>query len=167
MSLPLGGILPALVTPLLADETLNVPALQRLLERVYGAGVDGVYVCGSTGEGMLQPASVRREVLEVVVSNSPPNKRVIVHIGAWSFAEASALARHAAKAGATAISALPPNGASFPEILEHYRSLAATTSLPFLAYYFPDLGSGPLSISQLEQIGALPGVAGLKFTDFD
>lgn len=167
MSLVLGGILPALVTPLEDDRTLNITALEKLLARVYEASVDGVYVCGSTGEGMLLPAAIRKKVVEVAVRNSPPNKQVVVHVGAWSFTEATELARHAGSSGAAAISALPPQGASFAELLEYYRSLATITSLPFLAYYFPAAGSGPLSLSQLEAICALPGVAGVKFTDYD
>ncbi|HEY3840196.1 MAG TPA: dihydrodipicolinate synthase family protein [Bryobacteraceae bacterium] len=163
----LGGILPALVTPLDSALRLNVRALEALLARVYEAGVDGVYVCGSTGEGLLLPADVRRQVVEVATKQSPRGKQVIVHVGAWSFEEARALARHAEKAGAAAISSLPPNGASYAELLEHYRALAASTGLPFLAYYFPAVGGGPLSLEQLREICALPHVAGLKFTDFD
>ena len=167
MKTNLGGILPALVTPLTPGQTLHVTALEQLLERVYSAGADGVYVCGSTGEGLVLPADMRRNIVEIAVRNSPRGKQVIVHAGAWSFAEAQSLARHAARAGAAAISSLPPAGASYPEILAHYRDLAASTDLPFLAYYFPAAGSGPLSYDQLAGICAIPGVAGLKFTDFD
>jgi N-acetylneuraminate lyase len=163
----LSGILPALVTPFHADQTLNVAALEQLLERVYSAGVDGVYLCGSTGEGLTLAAEMRRRIVEIAVRNSPRGKQAIVHVGAWSFAEAQSLARHAERAGAAAISSLPPNGASFSELLEHYRALAASTDLPFLAYYFPAAGGGPLSHDQLNQICAIPGVAGLKYTDYD
>jgi N-acetylneuraminate lyase len=163
----LHGILPALLTPLKEDQSLNAKALERLLERVYAADVDGVYVCGSTGEGLLLPTGIRRQIVEIATRNSPRGKQVIVHVGAWSFDEAQALARHAEKAGAAAISSLPPAGASFPELLEHYRALAASTALPLLAYYFPAVGGGPLSHHQLQQICAIPGVAGLKFTDYD
>jgi N-acetylneuraminate lyase len=167
MTATLSGILPALVTPLNLDLTLNVGALEQLLERVYGANVDGVYVCGSTGEGVLLPGTMRRRIVDVVARNSPRGKQMIVHVGAFSFEEARTLAQHAEKAGAAAISSLPPAGASFAELLEHYRALAASTSLPFLAYYFPAVGGGPLSYEQLQEICALPNVAGLKYTDFD
>lgn len=167
ISTALGGILPALVTPLNAGLTLNVKAMEQLLDRVYSAGVDGVYVCGSTGEGMVLPSEIRRQIVEIAVRNSPAGKKVVVHVGAWSFDEAQALASHAERAGAAAISSLPPAGASFAELLEHYRGLAASTALPFLAYYFPAAGSGPLSYDQLRQLCAIPGVVGLKFTDYD
>jgi len=107
MSGNLGGILPALVTPIRCDEALNTGALEKLLERVYSAGVDGVYLCGSTGEGMVLPPSQRREIVEIAVQNSPPGKHVVVHVGAWAFAESKQLAIHAEKAGATAISSRP------------------------------------------------------------
>ena len=167
MKSKLGGILPALLTPLNNDQSLNVSALERLLERIYNAGVDGVYVCGSTGEGMVMPPDTRRSILEIVMRNSPRGKQVIVHVGAWSFVEAQSLARHAEQAGASAISSLPPAGATFAELLEHYRALAADTSLPMLAYYFPAAGTGPLTQDELVQLCAIPGVIGMKYTDYD
>lgn len=167
MAIELGGILPALVTPLCGDETLNTAALERLLERVYTAGVDGVYVCGSTGEGLVLPAAIRQQVLEVAVRNSPPGKQVVAHIGAWSFGEACALARHAAKAGATAVSSLRPAGAGYEPTLDYYRAMAKAGDLPLLAYYFPAHSGEALSVDQLEEICGLPGVTGVKFTDYN
>jgi N-acetylneuraminate lyase len=163
----LGGILPALVTPLHSDETLNVEALERLIERVYAGGVDGLYLCGSTGEGMLLPADARRTIVETAVRNSPRGKQIVVHVGACSYHEAMGLAEHAAQAGAVAVSSLPPTGVSYPELLRYYRDLAACTDLPLLAYYFPASTGISLGYDQLAEICALPGVAGLKFTDYD
>jgi N-acetylneuraminate lyase len=130
--------------------------------------VDGVYVCGSTGEGMLQPAEQRREVAEAAVELSPPGARVIVHVGASSPAEAEALARHAGRAGAAAVSSLPPvGGYSFAEIRRYYARLAEAAELPLLLYYFPEMAPARLDLGQLLELCALPGVAGVKLTDFD
>src|ERR1700730_5587723 len=136
----LNGILPALVTPLHSDETLNAAALERLLERVYSAGAHGVYLCGNTGEGTSLPPKVRRQVAEVGVRNSPRGKQVVVHAGASSLAEARGLIEHAAKLRVAAVSSLPPAGASYAETIAYYRALAASSDLPFFAYYFPDAG---------------------------
>src|SRR5215510_10698996 len=100
MSNSLQGILPALITPLDAEGRLNMRAFEALLERVYAAHVHGVYLCGSTGEGLLQPAAQRKRVAEIAIKNSPPGKHVIVHVGANTTAEAMELAKHAARAGA-------------------------------------------------------------------
>lgn len=96
--------------------------MERLLARLYAANVHGVYLCGSTGEGMLQRLAQRKLITEIAVKNSPPDKQVIVHVGAATTAEAIELARHAARTGAHAISSLPPliGGYSFAEIKTFY-----------------------------------------------
>lgn len=167
MNQTLAGIYPALVTPLAADGSVQIAALEKLLERVYCAGVDGVYVCGSTGEGVLLDAAERRRIAEAAVRNSPRGKQVIVHVGAWSLDVAEGLARHAESVQAAAISCIRPPAVTYPEMLHWYRQLAASTSLPLLAYYFPDSTGERLSADQLSEICELPGVGGVKYTDYD
>ncbi|HQR34437.1 MAG TPA: dihydrodipicolinate synthase family protein, partial [Blastocatellia bacterium] len=111
------GILPAVSTPFDTEGRFRSDSFERLLDRCYSAGVDGMYVCGQTGEGLQQSAAQRKLVAEVAVKASPKDKTVIVHIGAMSTAEAVDLAQHAARIGAHAVSALPPIGNySFGEI---------------------------------------------------
>lgn len=167
MNNKLAGIFPALVTPLNDDGSVNIGALEKLLARVYAAGVDGVYVCGTTGEGMLLDPQERRRIAEAAVGNSPRGKHVIVHVGAWSLDVAEGLARHAASAGASAISCIRPPALSYAEMLGWYRILASSTSLPLLAYYFPANTGESLSADQLTEICELAGVGGIKYTDYD
>ena len=164
----LQGILPAIVTPVDARECFRAAAFERLVERLYRAGVDGLYVCGQTGEGWQQTAAQRKLVAEAAVRCSPRGKTVIVHVGAQSTAEAVDLARHAASAGAHAVSSLPPAGGyPFDEVREYYRTLAAASPLPLLIYYFPSLSPSIRTLDQILELCALPNVAGLKFTDSD
>ena len=169
MSNQLQGILPALITPLDDEGDLNPRALERLLAHVYAAEVQGVYLCGSTGEGMLQSSAQRQRVTEIVVANSPPDKQVIVHVGANTTAETIALAQHAAHAGAHAVSSLPPlvGNYSFAEIKTFYEQLAAASDLPLLLYYFPEVAPAIRTAEQVLELAHLPNVAGLKFTDYD
>lgn len=165
----LNGIVPAAVTPFDHDGRFAPAAFERLLKRLYAAGVHGVYLCGTTGEGMLQSADQRKMVTNVALSCTPPGRHVIVHVGASSPAEALDLSAHAARAGAHAISSLPPlaGAFSFAEIREYYRSLALASDLPLLVYYFPEACQAITSTEQLEELCSLPNVAGIKFTDFD
>jgi N-acetylneuraminate lyase len=163
------GILPAAVTPLDKDGRFVPAVFERLLERLYGAGVHGVYVCGTTGEGMLQPHAQRQAIVEAAVASTPRGRHVVVHVGAASLDEALALSAHAAKAGAHAISSLPPLSGQFgfPEVLHYYEALARASDLPLLVYYFPDISQSIASTEQLETLCDLPNVFGVKFTDFD
>jgi len=163
----LQGILPALITPLTPDETLNVPALERLLRYVYDGGADGVYLCGKTGEGMALAPAVRRSVVEVAVRSSPRDKLVVAHVGAASQREAIELGQHAAQAGASAISSLPPAGYTFPESLAYYGALAGAVDVPVIAYYFPAAAGTTWNAGQLAELCGIPGVRGIKYTDFD
>jgi N-acetylneuraminate lyase len=163
-----GGILPAIVTPFDVQGKFDQSAFERLLDYVYAAGVDGIYVCGQTGEGLQQSPAQRKQVAEAAVRHTPPARQVILHVGASSTADAVDLARHAAAVGATAISSLPPLGAySFEEVYLYYRAVTQATDLPFYVYYY-SAGSAPIrSIDDFRRICDLPNVAGLKFTDMD
>ena len=162
------GILPAAVTPFDERESFVPSAFEALLETVYAAGVHGVYVCGGTGEGLVQPVEQRKRVAEVAVQSSPKGKQVIVHVGSHRTADAVELARHASRIGASAISALPPlGGFPFPEIKRYYQTVAAASDVPLLVYFFPVLYPGVETADQILELCALPNVAGLKYTDFD
>ena len=136
---------------------------------MYGAGVNGIYVCGTTGEGTLQSAQQRQAVAEAAVAATPPGRAVVVHVGTFSVQEAIGLARHAERTGAHAISSLPPMGAgfSFRETKAWYETLAQATGLPLLVYYFPEISGSSATTAQLEELCEIPNVAGVKFTDFD
>ena len=162
------GIIPAIVTPLDDSSRFDFGAFERLVTRLYEARVDGLYVCGQTGEGLQQPLAQRQEVAEAAVRLSPPGKSVIIHVGAPSTEEAVALASHASKIGAHAISSLPPLGNySFEEIRGFYQALASASGVPLLIYYFPSLAPSIRTIDHILELCRIPNVAGLKFTDSD
>lgn len=161
------GVLPAIVTPIDERGHFAPEVFARLLARLYAAGMHGVYVCGQTGEGLLQSTAMRRQVAEAAVEHSL-KKIVIIHVGAERLTEAIELARHAERIGAAAISSLPPAGIyNFNELRCYYRQLAASCGLPFLIYYFPELCPAISTLDQILELCELPNVIGLKFTDFD
>jgi N-acetylneuraminate lyase len=168
MNTTLRGVIPALVTPLDAQERFAARPMEQLLERMYAAGCDGVYVCGQTGEGLLLRTEDRKQATEVAVRNSPQGKQVIVHVGAGRTAEAVELAGHAARAGAHAISSLPPSNAfTFAEVRAYYEAIAAAANLPVLVYYFPEFSRSVSTLDEIYSLCSIPNVVGLKFTDFD
>src|SRR5258708_573051 len=164
----LKGILPATVTPFDSDEQFVPAPFEALLESLYAAGVDGVYVCGGTGEGLLQTVEQRKRVAEVAVANSPAGKQVIVHVGSHRTADAVDLARHAGRIRATAVSALPPlGGYSFAEVRQYYAAIASASDAPLLVYFFPESYPGVQTAEQVLDLCTIPNVIGLKYTDFD
>lgn len=162
------GIVPAVVTPLDGEGGLNAGSLERLLGRLYEAGSAGVYVCGQTGEGLQLPLEVREQAVEVAVAQTPAGRSVIAHVGAGNTADAVRLAKYARRAGAHAVSSLPPGSAySFGEVRGYYEALAEAADLPVLVYYFPEFSAAIRTTEQVLELCEIPGVIGLKFTDFD
>jgi N-acetylneuraminate lyase len=162
------GVFPAVVTPFDSNGEFATEMFERLLGRLYEVGVHGIYVCGQTGEGVLQPLSMRKQVAEAAVRCTPKDRTVILHVGAARLAEAIQLARHVESIGAGAVSSLPPAGNySFAELRAYYQKLAEATSLPLLIYYYPEASRITVTLDQLLDLCSIPNVAGLKFTDFD
>src|SRR5919201_5956294 len=107
------GALAAAVTPL-RDEgaALDEDAFGPYVEFLAAGGLDGVLVLGTTGEGILLSAAERRRAAELFLEGPLP---VIVHCGAQTSAETSALAEHAAGAGAAGVAVVSPPGYSLEE----------------------------------------------------
>jgi N-acetylneuraminate lyase len=159
-------ILPALVTPLTSEGKLDAASAQRLIEHLYGVGVGGLYVLGSTGEGVFLDFEIRRQLAELCVKLSRSRGKVLVHVGAVQASMAYELARHAAAIGADGVSSIPPfvGGYSWEEVEDFYRQLA-TARLPVVAYYIPYITGQSVPLDKLATLGLIPGVAGFKFTD--
>jgi N-acetylneuraminate lyase len=163
------GIWPALVTPLTAEGQVDAAATEGLIEALLATGIGGLYVCGGTGEGVLLPPAVRREMAELAVSVVAGRVPVMVHVGSINTEVAVELAQHANLVSADAISAVPPFYYEYPfhAIREHYQAIAQVSQAPLYVYYIPGATGNPISPDQLLEICALDGVAGLKFTSRD
>src|SRR5213593_3922033 len=102
----LRGALAAAVTPLRGDGTaLDEAAFAPYLEFLAAAGLDGILALGTTGEGILLSAAERRRAAELFLEGTLP---AIVHCGAQTTAETTALAGHAAGAGAAGVAVVGP-----------------------------------------------------------
>src|SRR4051794_41919544 len=106
----LKGILPAAVTPFNDDEQFAPAPFEALLDSLYTAGVDGVYVCGGTGEGLLQTVEQRRRVAEAAGAQPPEGEKGIGHGGSHPPADAGGLAPRAGRGGGYCRGGAPPPG---------------------------------------------------------
>ena len=77
-------ILPALVPPLLPDGRLDENSAERLIGHLYRQGVGGLYLTGTTGEGIYLDFEIRRRIVEIACRLSQGRGQVIVHVGAPS-----------------------------------------------------------------------------------
>lgn len=157
----------AMLTPLTPQGELNPATAQKLFLHLLSLGMHGVYIAGTTGEGMRLPLQTRRALVDTLMECCPQDKKVLVHVGTPSIKDALALAEHAAQKGAHAVSSLPPAGDA-AAVLAYYVELARNSPLPLIIYYFPKVAPHAFQNPQdLLDLCDLPNVAGVKFTDFN
>ena len=132
MTAPLSGIVPPLITPMRDRDTLDVPGLGRLIERILAGGVSGVFVLGTTGEGPSLSYRLRRELVARVSAQVQGRVPMLVGITDTAFVESLQLARFAADAGAAAVVAAPPYylPGGQPELQEYLDHLVPELPLP-------------------------------------
>lgn len=134
------GIMPALVTPLNADESINVDVLRALIKHLLDKDADGFYIGGATGEGLAIRTEERMILAEEAIAAVDHKKPCIVQIASMDFGDAIALAKHAERIGADAISATPPLFFAYDEddVYNYYKALASAVHIPMMIYYNPN-----------------------------
>ena len=164
-----GSIFAAMLTPLDNREQINLDAIAPLINYILSKGVDGLYVGGSSGEGMLQSLQERSSVLQAVASHGVEQCTLIAHVGATSTADAVALAEVASANNYSAISAVPPfyYKHSFDAISAYYQAIAEVSDLPLIIYNIPALSGNDMSTQNLLQLMQNSRIAGVKYTATD
>ena len=164
------GLVPATFTPFHADGSLNLAPIAPMVDRLIADGVTGLYVCGSTGEGVSMTSAERMSVAAAFVTAAAGRLPVIVQVGHNSIAEARLLAQHALEIGADAISATPPSYFRPPTLdalIDCMAEIAAAAApLPFYYYHIPSMTGVTPNVAALlrEGAGRIPTLAGVKFS---
>jgi N-acetylneuraminate lyase len=160
------GIMPALVTPFEDNGNLKGKTVENLMKWHFSEGVNGFYICGSTGEGPALRKELRKEMAEVTVSAAKGKGVIIDHIGAPNILDALELTRHATDIGVDAISSLVPTYSfkyTEDEIIDYYQAISDNTDKPILVYA-TSMMSGLNVVHVLERVMKIPHVIGVKFT---
>ena len=146
------------------NDNINTAAVKALVKKYKEIGVNGIYACGSTGEGFLLNAEERKQVAECVKEAAGDDMVLIVHVGSASTKESIELARHAEKIGADAISAVPSVYYRLPEesIALHWNTITEAVEMPFIIYNIPQLTGYDLSYSLFKRMIKNEKVIGIK-----
>lgn len=159
-------ILIPVITPFSNDETVNYEALQRHVSELLKKGADGIYAGGSSAECFSLNETERKKTLEAVIE-AANGAFVVAHIGAIGTNNSIALAKHAEKVGADAISSVPPFyfTYSFEEIKEYYHDIVNSVDIPMMAYNIPSTTKTKFTLEQLLELLSCDKIKYLKFTD--
>jgi N-acetylneuraminate lyase len=161
--------MPALLTPLTPDGQVNQEMLAHLANKYIELGFHGLYLCGSTGEGLLLAEEERKTVVETTLAAVKGRIPVIVHVGDSSQAKVERLARHAEEVGADAVASIPPFYYQYTreEIMAYYQSLKSACGLPLYVYNIPSYAKTNLDIGLAHDLFSEGVIQGMKYTHHD
>lgn len=166
----LRGIVPPVVTPMTADQELDLPGLRKHIDLMLARGVHGIFVLGTTGE--FYALDEREKLLVVVdaIAHVGGRSPVFVGTGAETTREVIRLTKMAEKEGAAGVSVITPYfiKPNQSELADHFRRVAESTSLPVVLYNNPATCGGlaiePETVARLAEV---PNVVGIKDSSGD
>jgi len=161
----LSGIIVPLATPLHSDESVDEPALRRLVQHVLRGGVHGIFASSSTGEFAALTDQERRRALEIVVDEVKGAVPVLAGVGDSGTRRALQRVEEAQEIGVDALVAILPyyTGVSnMDEAKEHFAEIAKASSLPVLLYNIPQRVGISLTTEVIAELRELPQIVGIK-----
>jgi 4-hydroxy-tetrahydrodipicolinate synthase len=162
----LTGLFVPLITPFTADGSVAPAALEGLAHRVLGDGATGIVALGTTAETPTLTAAEQAEVVRICSRVCGDHDAPLI-VGAGSNNTASSVAALAQLAHnpevRAALTVVPYYSRPGPAgVLEHFRTLAAASSVPVLVYNIPYRTGQAVGWPVLRELAAMAGIAGVK-----
>ena len=116
-----GAVVP-MVTPFTASGALDESALARVVDLLVAAGVAGIFVLGTTGEGAQVPREFRLRLVQQAVQRV--NRRVLIYAGLGdTHPEGVEAGNDFLSAGVDVLVSRPPAGRALTKLEPWYRAL--------------------------------------------
>ena len=159
------GVLLPIITPFDEKVRIDEQVMRQLVDFHIGAGVQGLFVLGSTGQGPAMTTEERKQAAAIALDQARSRVPIVIHVGTADAGSTVELAEHAAAHKADAVAIVPPyyySDHTEYEILAHYKAVAKAVPLPVFIYENPKYSgisiSPGLAVRMKEQVPALKGI---------
>ena len=160
----LQGSFVAIVTPMHADGSLDIPSLHQLIDVQINAGTDGIVIVGTTGESPTVDYDEHRALIKTTVDYVAGRVAVIAGTGANSTREAIELTQAAKALGADACLLVAPyyNKPTQEGLYQHYRTVAEAVDIDQILYNVPGRTGVDISNDTTLRLAAISNIVGIK-----
>jgi 4-hydroxy-tetrahydrodipicolinate synthase len=164
MSVNLGSILTAMVTPFDDRGRIDDEAAVALMHHLVDHGSDGLVICGTTGEAATLTDEEQLAMIALAVEEMGKRCTIVAGVGSNDTRHAAWLTERATELGPDALLSVNPyyNRPSRRGILAHYERVNAATELPILLYNIPQRTGADLPNDLIAELGQLERVRGVK-----
>jgi N-acetylneuraminate lyase len=164
------GLVAAPVTAFAPDGSVTLDPIEEYAALLARNGVAGVFVNGTTGEGLSLTVDERLRLAARWVETAPTGFKVLIHVGHTSIAATETMARHAQDIGAFGFGTMAPiyfKPPTVARLVAHCaQEAAAAPNLPYYYYHIPSLTGVDFSMIEFltKAEEAIPNLAGIKYT---
>jgi len=154
----------ALVTPFRTDQSLDEPALRRLVRRQIDAGINFLVPCGTTGESPTLTRAEHLRVIEITIEEAKGKVPVLGGAGGYNTREVIELAHELERLGADGILSVTPyyNKPTQEGLYQHYKAIAEAIRLPIIVYSVQGRTGVNVEPATLARLAAIPNIVGVK-----
>lgn len=153
----------ALVTPFLADMTIDFPALRRLVREQISGGINFLVVQGTTGESPTLSADEKKKVLETVLEENNGTLPIVYGVGGNNTLSVAEALRNVPK-GVDGILSVAPyyNKPIQRGFVAHYKALADATDLPIIMYNVPGRTGSNMTAETTLELAEVKNLVAMK-----
>ena len=164
MSSNVRGSIVALVTPMQADGSLDLVALDRLIDWHVESGTHALVVVGTTGESATLSVQEHCDLVAHCVQVTGRRISVIAGSGSNSTEEALYFTESARQHGADACLLVTPyyNKPSQEGLYQHFKAVAEAVDIPQILYNVPSRTACDLALETVDRLADLDNIVGIK-----
>jgi 4-hydroxy-tetrahydrodipicolinate synthase len=164
MMQPLQGSFVALVTPMLANGSLDFNALEALIDWHIESGTNGIVAVGTTGESATVSVKEHLKILEKTIDFVRGRVPVVAGTGANSTQEAIELSQKAAELGADYALLVTPyyNKPNQEGLFQHFIKIADSVDISQILYNVPSRTACDLKPETVLKLATHQNIVGIK-----
>jgi dihydrodipicolinate synthase/N-acetylneuraminate lyase len=165
----LHGVVVPMVTPFTPDGAIDLPAVERLVDHLLGAGIRDLLLLGTTGEAASQSAAQRLRFLEAALARLGGRARTYVGLASNSLEDTLTAARNYAALGVDALVGHLPNYYPLRDVQMHawFTRLADAVPRPLYLYNIPMTTRMSIPVETVMALGEHPNITGMKDSEYD
>ena len=158
------GCATAIATPMNADGSINYEEFGKLIDYQIDNGIDGLVICGTTGESATMTDEEHREVIRFGIERVNHRVPVIAGAGSNDTAYAIELSKEAEKMGADALLQVTPyyNKTSQRGLVKHFTTIADNVNIPIVLYNVPSRTGVNIGVDAYIEMSRHPNITAVK-----
>lgn len=158
------GAYTAIITPFKENKKINYNKFQELIEYQIANDIDGLVVCGTTGESSTLTITEKKKIIKFAIEKVAKRVPVIIGTGSNNTKSAVELSIYAEKQGADGVLLVTPyyNKTTQKGLIEHYTAIANSVKIPCILYNVPSRTGVNIEPDTVVTLSKIENIVGIK-----